>query len=105
MSLTLVIVILTAWISYTAFNNRQLFEKLKHSPYAETKMRQYYRLWTSGFVHGSWLHLGINMFVFWQFGEVVEDRFTYYFGETMGRINFLILYLATIPICQSVYAL
>ena len=37
------------------------------------------------------------MFVFYQFGEAVEGNFIFYFGELMGRINFLLLYLGTIP--------
>ncbi|MBR9921117.1 MAG: rhomboid family intramembrane serine protease [Bacteroidetes bacterium] len=97
MSLTLIIIILTALVSYRCFEDRALFEKLKHSPYLEHNNKEYYRLWTAGFVHGSWMHLIINMFVFYQFGEAVEQNFIYYFGEAKGRIFFLILYLATIP--------
>jgi len=64
MSITLIIVIFTCIVSYTCFNNRELFDKLKHNPYSEHHKGEYYRLITSGFVHGSFWHLGINMFVF-----------------------------------------
>jgi membrane associated rhomboid family serine protease len=42
-------------------------------------------LFTSMFMHGSWLHLGSNMLYLWIFGDNVEDRF--------GKIGFLIFYL------------
>jgi len=43
-------------------------------------------LFTSMFMHGSWLHLGGNMLYLWIFGDNVEDRF--------GPIKFLVFYLA-----------
>jgi membrane associated rhomboid family serine protease len=42
-------------------------------------------LFTSMFMHGSWLHLGGNMLYLWIFGDNVEDRF--------GQAKFLIFYL------------
>ena len=96
MTLTLIIVIITGIISYRSFENRNLFNKLKHHPYSENKNKEYHRFITSGFVHGSWMHLGINMFVLWQFGEIVEKVFMISFGEVMGRLNFLLLYFLTI---------
>lgn len=96
MSITLIIVIVTCLVSYRAFNDRGLSMKLRHSPYTESRTGEYWRMLTSGFVHGSWTHLGVNMFVFYFFGEVVERYFLSIFGDTMGRINFLLLYLLAI---------
>ncbi len=45
----------------------------------------YATLFSSMFMHGSWLHLGGNMLYLWIFGNNVEDVF--------GRIGFLIFYL------------
>ena len=42
-------------------------------------------LFTSMFMHGSWLHLGSNMLYLWIFGNNVEDRF--------GQGPFLVFYL------------
>ncbi len=42
-------------------------------------------LFTSQFLHGSWLHLLGNMLYLWIFGNNVEDRF--------GRLGFLAFYL------------
>jgi Uncharacterized membrane protein (homolog of Drosophila rhomboid) len=96
MSLTLIIVILTSLISYNCFQDRGRFENLLHSPYQEKKTNQYYRLLTSGFLHGSMGHLLINMFVLYMFGEFTEFQFLAIFGEVKGRLYFLLLYLLTI---------
>ena len=41
-------------------------------------------LFTSMFMHASWLHLGGNMLYLWIFGDNVEDRF--------GKAGFLVFY-------------
>jgi membrane associated rhomboid family serine protease len=40
---------------------------------------------TSMFMHGGWLHLGLNMLFLWIFGDNVE--------ESMGHVRYLIFYL------------
>jgi membrane associated rhomboid family serine protease len=47
--------------------------------------RQISHLFTSMFLHGSWLHLLGNMWFLWIFGNNVED--------SMGRIRFIAFYL------------
>ncbi|MEL6718444.1 MAG: rhomboid family intramembrane serine protease [Bacteroidota bacterium] len=100
MSITLAIIAITCLISYPALSNRGMLEQLKHSPYMESTQKEYYRFITSGFVHGSFIHLFINMFVLYMFGSAVENFFIQeqMFGETMGRINFLLLYLLAIVV-------
>ena len=95
MSITLAIVILTVLVSWAAFENRSLFEKLTHHPYVEYRNKEYYRFLTSALVHGSWGHLLINMFVFYQFGELVEQYFMLAFDAGKGRLFYLLLYVAT----------
>jgi rhomboid family protein len=46
---------------------------------------QFSHIFTSMFLHGSWMHLIGNMWFLWLFGNNVED--------SMGRIRFLIFYL------------
>jgi len=53
----------------------------------------YSAIFTSMFIHGSFIHLAGNMLFLWIFGNNVEDYF--------GRINFIIFYL----ICGIVSAL
>jgi len=47
--------------------------------------RQFSHLFTSMFMHGSWMHLLGNMWFLWIFGNNVEDA--------MGRIRFIAFYL------------
>ncbi len=95
MSVTLIIVIITVLVSYQCFNNFQLKSKLVHHPYSVQQNKEYHRWITSGLVHRDWIHLGINMFVFYQFGMAVENNFSRpdYFGPTMGPIIFLLFYV------------
>lgn len=93
-TVTLVIIAVTVLISWQAFGNRDLFLKFMHYPYEEQRDKEYYRWVTSIFLHGSWPHLLINMFVLWSFGSYIEGYFVEkLFGPVMGRINFLALYL------------
>src|SRR5687768_13903612 len=49
--------------------------------------RQTSNLFTSMFLHGSWMHLIGNMWFLWIFGNNIED--------SMGRLRFLVFYLLT----------
>jgi membrane associated rhomboid family serine protease len=66
-----------------------------HVPYRVFHRQEWYRMLTSGFLHAGWLHLGINMFVFWTFGKWVERAFGQLWGES-GGFYFLLLYLGGI---------
>ena len=90
MSVTLIIIIFTCIISIQAFNRMDIFEKLKHHPYTELRQKEYYRWLTSGFLHADYVHLGINMFVLWQFGTVVEREYQVEFGSSVGMFLFLL---------------
>lgn len=96
MSITLILVIVTGLISYQAFNDPGLKAKLLHRPVAEHRNKEYYRLLTHGFIHADFMHLGINMYVLYLFGEFVETKFVYTFGALQGRMVYLLMYLLTI---------
>ncbi|MDH3651670.1 MAG: rhomboid family intramembrane serine protease [Saprospiraceae bacterium] len=100
MSTTIILVIITVLISYLVFRQQNLMLKLSHWPMREVNEKEYYRLISSGFVHGGWIHLLINMFVLWHFGEIVEHHFEQFFGMTTGTIYYVLVYLATI-VCAS----
>ena len=95
-SLTLIIIIFTCIISYQGFNNPQLRNNFLMRPASVKEFGQYYRFITSGFLHGSWLHLGINMFVLYQFGEQLEFTLQQHFGGLAGRLFFLLIYHGSI---------
>jgi len=96
MSLTLIVVVATCIISILSFNNRSLFDKLKHYPSIEHQRKEYYRWLTSGFVHGDYMHLIINMFVFHSFGTALEKYYIFHFDMIGGSILFIATYLLTI---------
>lgn len=100
MNLTLIIIIITAFISITAFNNQELFNKLKFNAYAINKSKQWYRFLSYGVVHADWGHLIINMLVLWSFGDLVELYFNAYFG-IKGKLFFLLLYILGIALSTT----
>src|SRR3546814_104631 len=48
---------------------------------------EWYRLVTGGFLHGSLLHLGFNMYVLWILGKQLEP--------SLGRVGFAAVYFAS----------
>lgn len=97
MTYTLIIIIVTAIISYSAFNNDSLYNKLIMWPNRMNTPGEYYRLLTSGFIHADWAHLIFNMLTLFFFGQSVENAFAYY---GMSKILFLVLYLAGIIVAS-----
>jgi membrane associated rhomboid family serine protease len=71
--------------------------KLIFNPYLVSTQRQWYRLFTSGFIHADFLHLLVNMLVLFSFGPIVEQHFVLLSGES-GSWLFLIYYLMGLPI-------
>jgi membrane associated rhomboid family serine protease len=99
MSFTLIVVIMTGIISYQAFNNPAMRQRLLFHPYSIKKSGELYRFISHGFVHGSWTHLLINLFVLYQFGEVIEAVFVQLvFGPTFGRLAFLLFYVSAVVV-------
>ena len=95
-SLTLIIVILTGLISFQAFGNVSMREKLLLHPRSIRKQGEYYRFLTHGFVHADWGHLLINMYVLYVFGEQIEYAFNVIFSPALGKMLYLTLYLGAI---------
>jgi membrane associated rhomboid family serine protease len=91
MSITGYIIFATGIISVLAFQNRQLRDRLIFNPYVIEQRRQWYRFITSGLIHADWIHLFINMIVFYSFGQVVESDFNNIFDEK-GDVNYLLVY-------------
>ena len=95
MSITIIIIVLTAAISIPAFKNMELFYRLDFNPYQIDKNKEWYRFLTHAFLHADWGHLIVNMLVLFFFGDHTQNYFEYYLG-TKGVFYFLILYLGGI---------
>jgi membrane associated rhomboid family serine protease len=90
-SITVVIIMITVGVSFYAWRQPRILNGFLMNPYMITKRGQYYRLITSGFIHGNHMHLLFNMFSFYFFGSAVELLFGYIFGST-GNVYFILLY-------------
>ncbi len=89
---TLAILVVTVLVSWQAFGNRRLLERLLLWPPAVARQHQYDRLVTHGFVHADWQHLLFNMITLYFFGRYVERIFAPY----IGPFGFLLFYLSAI---------
>lgn len=79
MTILLPIIIVTAAVSLYAMKRPEVIRQLVLSPYKVAKNNEYYRIITHGLVHGSGMHLAINLFVLWEFGTIVESEFGSFF--------------------------
>lgn len=97
MIVTITLIIITVAVSISSFNNKELLYRWIFNPYQVYTYRQYYRFFSSGFIHSDYIHLIFNMIALFYFGRAVEDEFDRY-GVIGGKILFLILYLGGIII-------
>lgn len=97
MSLTIILIIVTAGISWYAFQNPSLLDKWMLNPARVSKNKEYYRFITSGFIHADFGHLIFNMFSLYFFGEAMEMFLNNIFGSA-GTFYYLILYVAGIVV-------
>ncbi len=95
MSVTLVIIALTVLISLRALNNPQILQKCMMNPYMVFHRKEWWRMISSGFIHGSFVHLGFNMFTFYFFGRVVEQIFSELLGD-FGLVVYVLFYISAI---------
>lgn len=100
LSITLIIIIITALISFSAFSNQKIINDLIFYPPAITEQNQWYRFFTCGLIHADFGHLFFNMFSLYLFGEFVEKSFAspILFGEK-GRWIYLTMYVLALFVC------
>ncbi|HEX5172013.1 MAG TPA: rhomboid family intramembrane serine protease [Cyclobacteriaceae bacterium] len=93
MSITYIFIGITVLTSWYGFNQTNVVGQFIMNPYLINTRDQYYRFITSGFIHKDFIHLLWNMISLYFFGAVVETSFKYIFGETLGGVYFVLLYL------------
>ncbi|MGH8055451.1 MAG: rhomboid family intramembrane serine protease [Stenotrophomonas sp.] len=69
---TLILIAITALVSWLAFSNRKLSDRLILWPPAIDRHKQYDRLVTYGFLHADFSHLLFNMITLFFFGRTIE---------------------------------
>lgn len=97
-SITILIIIITAVISFMAFSNHELMDKLIFYPPDISQRKQWYRFFSNGLIHADIGHLAFNMFSFYFFGDLVNQAFTQIFGNT-GTLLYLIMYVSALAVC------
>lgn len=87
-----IIIGITVVVSVIAFQRRDIFNQLKFNAYDIKHFKKYYRFLSYGLIHADWMHLAVNMFVLYSFGDIVSQFFDHYFG-LKGNVYFLLLYI------------
>lgn len=90
--LTIIILITTALVSILAFQNNELFQKLRFNAWLISHKQQGWRFVSYGLIHADWLHLMVNMFVLWSFGSFVEEYYRWHYGIP-APFYYLLLYV------------
>ena len=95
LSITLIIIIITAIVSISGFSSQKVIDDLIFYPPAVTKRNQWYRFFSSGLIHADYGHLIFNMLSLYFFGPAVEQAFSYFFPES-GEWVYLVLYISAL---------
>ncbi|MFN5135720.1 MAG: rhomboid family intramembrane serine protease [Chitinophagaceae bacterium] len=98
LSITVIIIIITSLVSFSAFSNEKLMNGLIFYPPAIHKNNQWYRFFSNGLLHADLTHLLFNMFSLYLFGRLVETSFSEIFGET-GKLLYLAMYVLALGAC------
>lgn len=89
----LVIFILTLALSIWALIDENIKDKLLLVPYDMIMYKEYWRIISSGFIHGNPVHLSMNMVSYYFFAFILEHR--------MGHWQFFLLYFLGLIISNA----
>lgn len=93
--ITWLLIGITSFVSYMAFQNADLSGKLQFNAAQIIHRKEYYRLVSHAFIHANWPHLVVNMLVLYFFGRNIEAYFGYFFGNKATAF-YLLLYFGGI---------
>lgn len=91
---TYALIAITCVVSWIAFNNRKLADRLILWPPAIDKHKQYDRLVTYGFIHADFMHLLFNMITLYFFGTQIEALMT----NAVGIWVYPVFYLSALVV-------
>ncbi len=97
-SITIIIIIITAVISFIAFSNHELMDKLIFYPPAIAEQKQWYRFFSNGLIHADIPHLAFNMLSLYFFGDLVNSAFVQIFNSS-GTLLYLVMYVSSLAVC------
>lgn len=93
--MTTLFIIITVAISAIALQNQTVMRKLIFNPYVINQRNEWYRFFSSGFIHADILHLAVNMLVLYSIGRVVEFYYIELFGDR-ANVYFILLYTSSL---------
>lgn len=97
--MSLLIIIVTFLVSYMAFQRQDLLFKFDFNPYQVVHRRQWYRLITHAFLHADWVHLIVNMLVFYSFADAVNHYFSYLMPQNETLLFFGLYFGGVVVSC------
>lgn len=102
-SITIIIIIITAIVSFIGFGNSRVIDQLIFYPPAIKDGKQWYRFFTCGFIHKDIPHLLFNMYALFLFGQgqhkdgvefMLADVF-----EDKAKLYYLVMYILALGVC------
>jgi len=102
MNVAIILIIAICAISIAGFSQAELVYKYQFNAYQIKHRKEYIRLISHGFFHADWMHLLINMFVLYSFGDAV----LFYFSQSIAanpNLLFIFFFLSAIVI-SSLYS-
>lgn len=91
------LIIVTVFVSVRVLYRPYLVERFALIPSRMRGGKEWWRVVTHMFIHGSWEHLIVNMLVFYSFGRfllrVFHDLHTYQHVFLSGQLHFFLLYM------------
>jgi len=98
LSITNIIVGITCLVSLLLMQRQTGKALLIFHPVTIREHHQWYRFLTSGFVHADFVHLAINMFVLWSFGNAIEQAYFPAFLGDFTAEKYMALYFGGIVV-------
>ncbi|MBP6732678.1 MAG: rhomboid family intramembrane serine protease [Chitinophagales bacterium] len=93
---TLLLIVIIVWVSYKGLASHSYLEQYSFKVDEILIHKEYYRLFTSGFLHVSWTHLIFNIAALYSFSEGIEDY--------LGPLKFAAIYFGSL-ICGDLFSL
>lgn len=94
MSVNIIIIFSIAAVSFLGFSNQTLFLKFLFKPYSILKDKEWYRFISSAWLHADYMHLFVNLFVLYSFGNYLEYFLNVYYEE-QSSVLYLFLFLGS----------
>ena len=94
MSVNIIIIFSIAAVSFLGFSNQTLFLKFLFKPNSILKDKEWYRFISSAWLHADYMHLFVNLFVLYSFGNFLEYFLNMYYEE-QSSVIYLFLFLGS----------